>query len=131
MNVIDKEVVNDTLKDIDEKIDQLNNQKIKVFLESLRLHQRNDISRDYLNWKNILIVVPGRGILEEVKKYKESISRISSVINSNSEQIYIYDFNDWKNSTRNKTQFLIRELLKNIFGGTPKIYENRGWVKLL
>jgi hypothetical protein len=131
MNVIDKEVLQETLKYIDEKIDQLNNQKIKVFFESLGLHQRNDISRDYLNWENILIMVPRRSILEEVKKYKDSISRIPFVINPNAEQIHIYDLNDWKNSTRNKTQFQIRELLKNNFGGTSKIYKNRDWVKLL
>lgn len=131
MNVIDKEKLQYVLKDIDEKIDLLNNQKIKAFFESLGLEQRDDITKDYLNWDNILIVVPNRSILNEIKRYKDSISRISFVVNPNAKQIHIYDFNDWKKSTHNKTQFQIRELLKTNFGGIPKISEDRDWTKLI
>lgn len=131
MNVIDREALQDTLKNIDKKIDQLNNQKITAFFESLGLLQRNDIAKDYLNWENILIVVPSRSILDEVKKYKDSISRISFITNPNANQIHIYDFNDWKNSTRNKTQFQIREFLKTNFGGAPKTAEDPDWIKLI
>ncbi len=131
MDFMDREILLDTLKNIDKKIEGLNNQKIKAFFESLGLEQRDDIAKDYLNWENILIVVPSRSTLNELKKYKYSISRISFIANPNAEQIHIYDFNDWKNSTRNKTQFQIRELLKTNFGGSPKISENRDWVKLM
>ena len=131
MNVIDREALQDTLKNIDKKIDQLNNQKITAFFESLGLLQRNDIAKDYLNWENILIVVPSRSILDEAKKYKDSISRISFITNPNANQIHIYDFNDWKNSTRNKTQFQIREFLKTNFGGAPKTAEDPDWIKLI
>lgn len=131
MNVIDKELLEGTLKNIDKKIDRLNNQKITAFFESLALDKRNDISKDYLNWENILIVVPSRSILNEVIKYKDLISRISFITNPNAAEIHIYDFNDWKKSTKNKTKFQIRELLKTNFGGTEKIAEKRDWVKLL
>lgn len=131
MNVINREALQDTLKNIDKKIDQLNNQKITAFFESLGLLQRNDIVKDYLNWENILIVVPSRSILDEVKKYKDSISRISFITNPNANQIHIYDFNDWKNSTKNKTQFQIREFLKTNFGGAPKTAEDPDWIKLI
>jgi hypothetical protein len=131
MDVIDKEILSDALKNIDEKIDRLNNQKIKAFFESLGLDQRDDIARDYLKLENILIVVPSRSVLNEIKRYKDSISRIYFAVNPNAEQIHIYDFNDWKKSMHNKTQFQIRELLKTNFGGCPKSSKNRDWVKLV
>jgi len=131
MNVIKKELLEDTLKNIDKKIDRLNKQKITAFFESMELDQRNDISKDYLNWENILIVVPSRNILNEVIKYKDLISGVSFITNPNAKQIHIYDFNDWTKSTKNKTKFQIRELLKTNFGGTEKISEKRDWVKLL
>jgi len=131
MNVIEKELLEDTLKNIDKKIDRLNKQKITAFFESMELDQRNDISKDYLNWENILIVVPSRNILNEVIKYKDLISGVSFITNPNAMQIHIYDFNDWKKSTKNKTKFQIRELLKTNFGGTPKVSEDRDWTKLI
>ncbi|QGK73394.1 hypothetical protein [Flavobacterium sp. SLB02] len=131
MNLSNKEALEDTLKNIDKKIDQLNDQKIKAFFESLGLDERNDIASDYLNWENILIVVPSRNILDQVKKYNESIARIYFTVNPNAEQIHIYDFKDWKNTTRNKTQFQIRELLRTNFGGVPKNAEDPNWIKLI
>jgi hypothetical protein len=131
MNLSDKEALEDTLKNIYKKIDQLNDQKIKAFFESLGLNQRNDIASDYLNWENILIVVPSRNILDQVKKYKDSIARIYFIVNPNAEQIHIYDFKDWKNKTRNKTQFQIREFLRTNFGGVPKNAEDPNWIKLM
>lgn len=105
MNVIDKELLEGTLKNIDKKIDRLNNQKITAFFESLALDKRNDISKDYLNWENILIVVPSRSTLNEVIKYKDLISRISFITNPNAVEIHIYDFNDWKKAPRIKQNF--------------------------
>ncbi|CAA9194878.1 hypothetical protein FLA105534_00364 [Flavobacterium bizetiae] len=131
MNVSDKEALEDALKNIDKKIDRFNDQKIKAFFESLGLDQRHDIASDYLNWENILIVVPSRSILDQVKKYKYVIARIYFIVNPNAEQIHIYDFKDWKNSTRNKTQFQIRELLRTNFGGVPKNAEDPDWIKLI
>lgn len=64
-------------------------------------------------------------ILNEAK-----LHTISFVTNPNVQQIHVYDFNDWKSSTKNKTQFQIREFLKNNFGGIEKTSENRDWVKL-
>ena len=69
MNAIDKESLQDALKSIDEKINRLNRQKITALFESLGLLERNDISKEYLNWENVLIVVPSRDIFNEIKKY--------------------------------------------------------------
>jgi len=116
MDVIkDKTSLQTALSKIDQKIDSLNEQKITAFLYALELTERNDVPKDYMNWQNILIVVPSRSILDKVKKYKYSISRISFVTNPNANQIHIYNFNDWKSSTKNKTQFQIREFLKTNF----------------
>ncbi len=131
MNAIDKESLQDALKSIDEKINRLNRQKITALFESLGLLERNDISKEYLNWENVLIVVPSRDIFNEIKKYKDLTSRLALVINTNADQIHIYDFALWDKSIRNKTKFQIRELLKSNFGGTEKIAEKRDWVKLL
>lgn len=119
------------LKKVDSDINRLNDQKIKAFIEFLGLKDRDDIPKNFLDWENILVVVPNRDILNEIKKYKDSISRISFVTNTNAKQIHIYDFNDWKNSTKNKTQFQIREFLKTNFGGVPKTVEDPDWIKLL
>ncbi|WJS93422.1 hypothetical protein NYQ10_15120 [Flavobacterium johnsoniae] len=131
MNAIDKESLQDVLKSIDEKIDRLNRQKITALIESLGLLERNDISKEYLNWETVLIVVPSRSIFNEIKKYKDLISGVALAINPNAAQIHIYDFALWDKSTRNKTKFQIRELLKTNFGGTEKTAEKRDWVKLL
>lgn len=119
-----------TLKKIDQSISGLNSQKITAFLESLDLHEREDFSKDYLHWETILIVVPSRTVLNDLKKYKVLISGISFAVNTNAAQIHIYDFKQWEKMTRNKTQFQIRELLKTNFGGVPKKPENRDWTKL-
>lgn len=119
------------LNKVDLDIHRLNDQKIKAFIEFLGLKDREDIPKNFLDWENILVVVPNREMLNEIKKYKDSISRISFVTNTNAKQIHIYDFNDWKKSTHNKTQFQIRELLKTNFGGIPKISEDRDWTKLI
>lgn len=131
MNIIpDEKDFRQTLQKIDQRISQLNNQKITAFFESLGIHEREDFPKDYLKWENILIVVPSRAILHEIKKYQILISRISFVVNINANHIHIYDFKEWKNSTQNKSQFQIRELLKTNFGGVPKKPENRDWTKL-
>ncbi|URC12070.1 hypothetical protein [Flavobacterium sp. B183] len=119
------------LKKVDLDINRLNDQKIKAFIEFLGLKDRDDIPKNFLDWENILVVVPNRDMLNEIKKYKDSISRISFVTNTNAKQIHIYDFNDWKNSTKNKTQFQVREFLKTNFGGVPKTAEDPDWIKLL
>lgn len=119
-----------TLKKIDQSISRLNSQKITAFFESLGLHEREHFSKDYLQWEDILIVVPSRTVLNDLKKYKVLISGISFTVNTNAEHIHIYDFKKWENMTRNKTQFQIRELLKTNFGGVPKKSEDRDWTKL-
>jgi hypothetical protein len=118
------------LKEIDQSIGRLNDQKIRAFLESLGLHKREDFPKEYLQWEEILIVVPSRTVLNDLKKYKVLISGISFTVNTNAAQIHIYDFKVWENMTRNKTQFQIRELLKTNFGGVPKKPEDRDWTKL-
>jgi len=119
------------LKKIDQSISGLNSRKITAFLESLALHEREDFPADYLIWQDILIMVPSRAVLNDLKKYKVLISGISFAVNTNAAHIHIYDFKVWENITRNKTQFQIRELLKTNFGGIPKKPENRDWTKLL
>jgi len=106
-----------TIKRIDQKIDKLNDQKIIAFFESLGLTERDDVPKNFLSWETILVVVPDRHISHEIKQYKYSISRLSFVTNPNADKIHIFDFNEWKNITRNKTQFQIREMLKTTFGG--------------
>nr|WP_315222938.1 hypothetical protein [uncultured Flavobacterium sp.] len=119
--ITDENALQDLFKEIDKKIDKLNDEKIIAFFASLGLEEREDIAKNYLNWENILIVVPDRHVTNSIKKYKYSIARISFLTNPNAQQIHIYDMNEWKNSTRNKTQFQIREFLKTNFGGVKKI----------
>ncbi|MCD0471942.1 hypothetical protein [Flavobacterium sp. JAS] len=121
MSVIkDEEKLLSTIKRIDQKIDKINDQKINAFFESLGLTEREDVPKDFLTWETILIVVPDRHISHELKYYKFSISRLFFVTNPYADQIHIYDFNEWKNTTRNKTQLQIREILKTNFGGVKK-----------
>lgn len=119
------------LKKVDLDINRLNDQKIKAFIEFLGLKDREDIPKNFLDWENILVVVPNREMLNEIKKYKDSISRISFVTNANAKQIHIYDMNDWKSATQNKTALQIRQFLKTNFGGVPKTSEDPDWIKLL
>ncbi|WP_289057650.1 hypothetical protein [uncultured Flavobacterium sp.] len=131
MSIADKDRMQRVLVEIDKKINSLNNQKITALFDAMGLRDREDTPKDFLDWESILIVVPSRNILNEIKKFKDSISGISFVVNTHAKQIHIYDFNEWKNSTRNKTQFQIREMMKTNFGGTQKKSEDRDWVKLL
>lgn len=119
------------LKKVDLDIHRLNDQKIKAFIEFLGLKDREDIPKNFLDWENILFVVPNREMLNEIKKYKDSISRISFVTNTNAKQIHIYDMNDWKSATQNKTSLQIRQFLKTNFGGVPKTSDDPDWIKLL
>ena len=119
------------LKKVDLDINRLNDQKIKAFIEFLELKDREDIPKNFLDWENILVVVPNRETLNEIKKYKDSISRISFVTNTNAKQIHIYDMNDWKSATQKKTSLQIRQFLKTNFGGVPKTAEDPNWIKLL
>jgi hypothetical protein len=118
MSIIkDEDKLMSTIKRVDQKIDKLNDQKIIAFFEALGLTEREDIPKNFLEWETILIVVPDRHISHQLKYYKYSIARLSFVTNSNAQEIHIFDFNEWKNITRNKTQFQIREMLKTSFGG--------------
>ncbi|GAA3768496.1 hypothetical protein [Flavobacterium ginsengiterrae] len=121
MSVIkDEKKLLSTIKRIDEKIDKNNDQKILAFFESLGLTEREDVPKNFLDWDTILIVVPDRHISHELKYYKFSISRLFFVTNPYADQIHIYDFDQWKSVTRNKTQFQIREMMKTNFGGVKK-----------
>lgn len=121
MSVIkDEKKLLSTIKRIDEKIDKNNDQKILAFFESLGLTEREDVPQNFLDWETILIVVPDRHISHELKFYKYSISRLFFVTNPYADQIHIYDFEQWKSVTRNKTQFQIREMMKTSFGGVKK-----------
>lgn len=118
MSVIkDENKLISTIKRIDQKIDKLNDQKIIAFFEALGLTEREDIPKNFLEWETILIVVPDRHISHELKYYKYSIARLSFVTNPNAQEIHIFDFNEWKKITQNKTQFQVREMLKTSFGG--------------
>ncbi|WP_291143563.1 hypothetical protein [Flavobacterium sp. UBA7680] len=118
------------LEEIDLDINKLNDQKIIAFFEFLGLKYREDIPKNFLDWENILVVVPNREMLNEIKKYKDSISRISFVTNTNAKQIHIYDINDCKSATQNKTSLQIRQFLKTNFGGVEKISKSPDWIKL-
>ncbi|RXM44635.1 hypothetical protein [Flavobacterium sp. YO64] len=121
MSVIkDEKKLLNAIKRIDEKIDKNNDQKILAFFESLELTEREDVPKNFLDWDTILIVVPDRHISHELKYYKFSISRLFFVTNPYADQIHIYDFDEWKSVTRNKTQFQIREMMKTSFGGVKK-----------
>ncbi|RED26789.1 hypothetical protein BD847_0714 [Flavobacterium cutihirudinis] len=121
MSVIkDEKKLLSVIKRIDEKIDKNNDQKILAFFESLGLTEREDVPKNFLDWDTILIVVPDRHISHELKYYKFSISRLFFVTNPYADNIHIYDFDEWKNVTRNKTQFQIREMMKTSFGGVKK-----------
>lgn len=118
MSVIkDENKLISTIKRVDQKIDKLNDQKIIAFFEALGLTEREDVPKNFLEWETILIVVPDRHISHQLKYYKYSIARLSFVTNPNAEEIHVFDFNEWKKITQNKTQFQIREMLKTSFGG--------------
>lgn len=118
MSVIkDEDKLISTIKRVDQKIDKLNDQKIVAFFEALGLTEREDVPKNYLEWETILIVVPDRHISHQLKYYKYSIARLTFVTNPNAKEIHVFDFKEWNNITRNKTQFQIRELLKTSFGG--------------
>ena len=118
------------LEEIDLGINKLNEQKIIAFFNFLGLKDREDIPKNFLDWQSIIIVVPNREMLNGIKKYKDSISRISFVTNTNAKQIHIYDMNEWKSATQNKTALQIRQFLKTNFGGVEKISKSPDWVKL-
>ncbi|WP_026729525.1 hypothetical protein [Flavobacterium denitrificans] len=121
MSVIkDEKKLLSTIKRIDEKIDKINDQKIVAFFDSLGLTEREDVPKNFLDWDTILIVVPDRHISHELKYYKFSISRLFFVTNPYADKIHIYNFDEWKNVTRNKSQFQIREMMKTSFGGVKK-----------
>lgn len=106
MNTIQDEAKLHTfLKSVDSNIEKLNDKKIIAFFEFLGLKDREDIPKDFLDWENILVVLPNREMLNEIKKYKDSISRISFVTNANAKQIHIYDMNDWKSATQKKQHY--------------------------
>ncbi|WP_291287842.1 hypothetical protein [Flavobacterium sp.] len=118
------------LEEIDLDINKLNDQKIIAFFEFLGLKDREDIPNNFLDWQTILIVLPDRKTLQEIRAYKTLISRITFVTNTNAKQIHIYDMNDWKSATQNKTALQIRQFLKTNFGGVEKISKSPDWVKL-
>ncbi|KAF2335243.1 MAG: hypothetical protein REI96_16280 [Flavobacterium nitrogenifigens] len=119
--IINENRLQTTFKNLDHKISKLNDQKIVAFFESLGLLERKDVPKDFLNWENILIVVPNRHVSHELKYYKYTISRISFLTNPYADQIHIFDLKDWKSASQNKTQFQIREMLKTSFGGVKKV----------
>ncbi|URM35414.1 hypothetical protein [Flavobacterium anhuiense] len=119
--IINENRLQTTFKNLDQKISKLNDQKIVAFFESLGLLGRKDVPKDFLNWENILIVVPNRHVSHELKYYKYTISRISFLTNPYADQIHIFDLKDWKSASQNKTQFQIREMLKTSFGGVKKV----------
>lgn len=119
--IINENRLQTTFKSLDHKINKLNDQKIAAFFESLGLLERTDVPKDYLNWENILIVVPNRHVSHELKYYKYTISRISFLTNPYADQIHIFDLKDWKNASQNKTQFQIREMMRTSFGGVKKV----------
>ncbi|MCD0464887.1 hypothetical protein [Flavobacterium sp. ENC] len=122
MSVIkDENTLHSTLKSIDQKIDSLNDQKIVAFFESLGLTEREDVPKDFLKWETILIIVPNRHVSNEIKPYKYSIARLFFVTNPYANEIHLFDFTEWKNITRSKTQFQIREMMKTSFGGVRKV----------
>ncbi|WP_281632237.1 hypothetical protein [Flavobacterium luteolum] len=119
--IINENRLQTTFKNLDHKINKLNDQKIVAFFESLGLLERKDVPRDFLNWENILIVVPNRHVSHELKYYKYTISRISFLTNPYADQIHIFDLKDWKSASQNKTQFQIREMMRTSFGGVKKV----------
>lgn len=76
-------------------------------------------------------MVPNRNTLQEIKHYKTLISGITFITNTNAQKIHIYNFIDWQNKTKNKTQFQIRQFLKTNFEGVEKSNDDRDWVKLI
>jgi len=114
----------ETIANIDKEMERLNDQKITALLDHLGLTERSDVPKDFLQWETILIVVPSRQVSHELKQYKFTINRIAFATNTNAKEIHIYDFKDWKNAFRNKSQLQIRNLLKSSFGGVKNLPED-------
>ena len=124
MSVIkDEDTLLSTIKRIDHEIDKLNDQKIIAFFEHLGLTDRDDVTKNYLDFETILIVVPNRHISHQLKYFKYSIARLSFVTNPYAKNIHVYDFKEWDSVTRNNTQFQVREMLKTNFGGVRSIID--------
>lgn len=128
--ILDEAKLNSLIRVVDLNIHKLNDQKIVAFFDFLGLKDREDIPKNYLDWETILIVVPNRHVSQLIKQYRFLISRIVFTTNTNARQIHIYDFNDWKTTTRNKTALQIRQLLKTNFGGFEKDPKDPDWIKL-
>jgi hypothetical protein len=111
------------LNNIDKKIDTLNTEKIKAFFKAIDL-DTDDLPENYTEWETILIVVPNRTAMNELKPYKYSIDRIAFAININAEKIHVFNLDDWKKAFRHKTQLQIRNLLKTSFGGVKRTNEH-------
>jgi len=124
MNAIaDENALNMQLDVINSKISEFNDQKILLLLQAIGFNL-DQLPKDFLQWKTILIVVPNRKTSHELKPYRYSIDRIALATNVNAKEINIYDLDDWKAAFKNKTQLQIRNLLKTTFGGSKKLPEN-------
>ncbi|MBF7091576.1 hypothetical protein IUY40_08490 [Flavobacterium sp. ALJ2] len=124
MSTIENEaLLRKELSAIDNKLNKLNDEKIKLFFDAIGLNKRKDIPKDYLQWETILIIVPNRQVSHELKSYKYSISRITFTTNIYAKEIHIYDLNDWKKAFSNKTHLQIKSALKDSFGGVQKVQE--------
>jgi hypothetical protein len=124
MSTIENEaVLRKGLSAIDNKINKLNDEKIKLLFDAMGLDKRKDIPKDYLQWETILIIVPNRQVSHELNSYKYSISRITFATNIYAKEIHIFDFNDWKKAFGNKTHLQVKNALKDSFGGVQKTQE--------
>jgi hypothetical protein len=119
----DETLLQTQLAAIDNKMAVLNSDKILAFFKAIGLTD-NDIPKEYTEWETILIVVPTRTAMQELKPYKFSISGIAFAINVNAEKIHLYNLEEWKTAFRHKTTMQIRNLLKTSFGGVKKTTED-------
>lgn len=104
---------------IDKKIDTLNTEKIRALFKAMGIED-SELPEEYMEWETILIVVPNRAAMNELKPYKYSIARIAFAINVNADKIHVFNLDDWKKAFRHKTQLQIRNLLKSSFGGVKR-----------
>ncbi|WP_459641347.1 outer membrane beta-barrel protein, partial [Flavobacterium sp. CGRL2] len=92
------------------------------FWQRTHNYEKENISNAILNYafpisEKTIIETGYKGTFRFFNSDFQSADEINNEYVINPRASNIFDFNEWKNVTRNKTQFQIREFLKTNYGG--------------